>query len=204
VARGDGSENNDRKLVRLMDAEGPALLTGGLGTCMVCGLTIAARRLVPPALPGSTGGAQRGEDLAGQPLDLFVLAGPDRDEVHGGEAELGEGAQPLGDGIWGARHHRRLGVGALVDADAEVVGAGELIGVPAGRAGSRQDPLTKGGDLLGWRIAERGDPSVGQLAGQGQGAPAVGAQPDGMGWSGLGSSSAPSVRYSRPWKVNLG
>ncbi len=48
--------------------------------------------LLPTPLPGSTGGAQCGEHLAGQPLDLFVLAGPDRDEVHGGEAERGEGA----------------------------------------------------------------------------------------------------------------
>jgi hypothetical protein len=56
--------------------------------------------LVPPALLGSAGGAQRGEHLAGQALDLFLLTRPDRDEVHGGEAELGEGAQPLGDGVW--------------------------------------------------------------------------------------------------------
>jgi hypothetical protein len=41
---------------------------------------------------GGIGGMQGGEDLAGQPLELLILAGPDRDEVHGGEAELGEGA----------------------------------------------------------------------------------------------------------------
>jgi len=67
----------------------------------------------------------------------------------------------------------------LVDPDGQVEGAGDLGRVAAGVAGRDQDAVAHGRDLPGGGEAERGDPAVGQAAGDGQGAVAVGAEPDG-------------------------
>ena len=104
-----------------------------------------------------------------------------------------------GDRIW-------LRLGIWIDADAHVEDAADLIWPSADRFGSGVDPAPHGGNLSGGHVAQRGEPAVGEPAGDSErGRPEDPAIPGSGGWLGFYAEVAdavvaPVVGVSRGWE----